>query len=120
MSSVRSAARGGTFSNRSTDTFATVSGTTRTARLLRPPICCSAVRTAAATVERSAMFGALSAGTTAPGGNGSTARPVTSAGPSSGARRTAAMRVALISTPTVGGGVPKKPVRRFIRRRSPC
>ena len=72
--SCRSAALGGTFSSRNSDTFATVSGTTSATRVgLMPPSSAIARPTACATNGTSAMFNAARPGSTAPGGSASDA-----------------------------------------------
>ena len=72
ISWARSCARGGTCSNRTSETLATGSGTTSPTRFGRP-IASSARATAPPTSARSRMFCAVSDGTTAPSGSGSTA-----------------------------------------------
>ena len=68
ISSSRSRARAGTFSNRSRDTLATLSGMASATRFGRAPIRSNTRRSAAATAFGSAMLVAFSDGMTAPGG----------------------------------------------------
>jgi hypothetical protein len=118
--SCRSAALDGTFSSRSSETFATVSGmTSDTCVGLLPPSCVTTPRTACASAGTSGMFGVSRPGTTMPAGSRSEACAVITAWLPRIDRRAAATCVRSISTATSGAGVVKRSVR-LIRRTSPC
>ena len=102
-SSSRSRARVGTFSNRSSETLATLSGMASATRFGRAPICSNTRRSAEATAFGSAMLVAFSDGVTAPAGSGSIACAVTDSAASRVAMVAADTRWRAISTATVGG-----------------
>src|SRR5687767_11229734 len=103
ISSSRSRARDGTFSNLSRDTFATLSGIASATRFGRVPIRSNTRRSAAPAVRGSLMFDAFNPGITVPAGSASTACPVTDSGDSRAATLAADTRCGAISTATVAG-----------------
>src|SRR5687767_6961546 len=102
ISSSRSRARVGTFSNFSRETFATVLGIASAIRLGRMPMRSNTRRRAAPAVRGSLMFVALSEGATVPAGSGSTAWAVTDNLDSRATMFAADTRCGAISTATVG------------------
>ena len=118
-SSSRSAARAGTFSNFSSDTFATLSGMASAIRLGRAPMRSSTRRSASLTARGSTMFAAFSEGDTAPAGSGSTACAATASAESRTTMEAAETRCLAISMATVGSAA-ERTDRAIIRRTSPC
>src|SRR5215471_3972000 len=95
----------GTFSNRSSEIFAALSGITSAMRRGRTPALSNAERSAAVSARRSWMFAAFSAGVTTPGARRSVPWADTIQPPPCRASDTAVTRSEAISTPTDGGGL---------------
>ena len=119
-SSSRSAARGGTSLKRTSETFAAASGRTSATRLGRCPRRSSAARIGAHRVAGRTTFGAVSEGTTAPSGSGSTAHaPSLTSTHRCPTRRQPSPWTRRFRSPPGEAGV-RRIDGSFIRRTSPC
>ena len=96
-----SAGRAGTFSNRSSDTLAALSGTTRATRRGAPGNAWRTSRTTSRTASGSTMLAAFAAGVTTPAGSG---RETAAATRRPRSRTTPVTRSAAISIPAEGAG----------------